>query len=149
MPFYITNKISNQNKWKRKTKTIFDSVNHSRFPKKYHLRDSTRRDNQFKKCDRVEYSYCFLVDFGIQHAKRMHSIIFSFVNCLHLPSYVAMLSKIDTTKVPHEFLYILCKKYFLFWEELTGYYDNFIYTFYKITVMLVRFQRNLNFLHRF
>jgi hypothetical protein len=37
------------------TKTIFDSVTHTRFPKEDHLPDWARRDNQVKKGDRVEH----------------------------------------------------------------------------------------------
>jgi len=36
------------------TKTIFDSVNHTRFPKEDHLPDWARRNNQVKKGDRVD-----------------------------------------------------------------------------------------------
>jgi hypothetical protein len=37
------------------TKTIFDLLNHTRFPKEDHLSDWTRRDNQVKKGDCVEW----------------------------------------------------------------------------------------------
>jgi len=35
-------------------KIIFDSVNHTRFPKEDHLPDWARRDNKVTKGDRVE-----------------------------------------------------------------------------------------------
>jgi len=41
------------------TKTICDSVNHTRFPKEDHLPDWERRDNQVKKGDRGE---CFAIN---------------------------------------------------------------------------------------
>ena len=36
------------------TESIFDSVNHTRFPKEDHLPDCASRDSQVKKGDRVE-----------------------------------------------------------------------------------------------
>jgi hypothetical protein len=33
---------------------MFDSANHTRFPKEYHLPDCASRDNQVKKGDRVD-----------------------------------------------------------------------------------------------
>jgi len=35
--------------------SIFDSLNHTRFPKEDHLPDWASRDNLVKKGDRVEY----------------------------------------------------------------------------------------------
>jgi hypothetical protein len=43
----------NKTKQKEITKTIFDSVNHTRFPKEDHLPDWARRDKQVTKGDRV------------------------------------------------------------------------------------------------
>ena len=40
-------------------KTICDSVNHTRFPKEYHLPEWTRGDNKITKGDRVE-GYVFM-----------------------------------------------------------------------------------------
>ena len=36
-------------------KTIYDSVNHTRFPKEDHLPEWARRNNKVTKGDRVEY----------------------------------------------------------------------------------------------
>jgi hypothetical protein len=40
---------------KKTTKTVFDSVNHTRLPKEVLLWDWARRDNQGQKGDRVEH----------------------------------------------------------------------------------------------
>ena len=42
-----------------KTKSIFDSLNHARFPKEDHVPDCARRDNQVKQGDRVDISRLF------------------------------------------------------------------------------------------
>ena len=39
------------------TKIIFDSVNHTRFPREDHLPDMAHWENQVKKSDRVVYIY--------------------------------------------------------------------------------------------
>ena len=57
---WASNKICNKNHLLHlvgilfPTKSIFDSLNHIRFPKEDHLPDCASRDNQVKKGDRVE-----------------------------------------------------------------------------------------------
>ena len=53
---YFISRINWVNKTNKKmviTKTIFDSVNHTRFPKEDHLSDWARRDNKDTEGDRV------------------------------------------------------------------------------------------------
>jgi len=53
-----------------------------------------------------------------------------------------------TDNVLLDFCYKVCLKHFLLQEELTRYFDNCKYSFYKITDMFLGFQRNLIFLHK-
>ena len=58
---FINNKLSKENNKSKKkiTKTVCDSVNHTRFPKEDHLPDWEHRDIQVTKGDRVE---CFAIN---------------------------------------------------------------------------------------
>ena len=94
-----------------------------------------------------------MVDFVMQHATPMRRIIFPIVPCLPLPyllyyfKYRSFFEKIkQRVKYGSCLSYKVCLKQFLLQEELTRYYDDWNYAFYKIPNMLVRFQKNLRFL---
>jgi hypothetical protein len=58
-----------------KTKTIFDSSNHTRFPKENHLPDCASRDNQVKKGGPVELEECD----GSERSVRVIYALFTFL----------------------------------------------------------------------
>ena len=81
-------------------------------------------------------------------------IIFHLLACLPLP-YITLFqigSIFEENWTENRMWFLIfknvCMKHFLFQEELTRYYEKRKYAFYKISDLLVAFQRNFIFLHR-
>ena len=105
---------------------------------------------------RITYSECVFVTLGIQHAKRMHGIILSFVTCQAVQCSSTLSHKRHDFRkktVDHKFLSRISLQYLsqifsILRRIQRGVIINLHRSSCKVPVIVVIFNRNLNFLDK-